>query len=211
MKKRNKIAVMAGIVIIAISIGISSQQNSKADIQTKNTIIDYGNEAWNNQVTKILPKQNQIGKQWIPLWSDSSKEFIQGEDPVTNTRTIAKNEITSTSYSYKNPDIGVIQVLVWNGEWVSEWDHNLAVDAVLQQVDAQIEKKIENPRLSKNCTMGYYDLYGEKENSNKFDLLFSECSKNNFRIRVNLAEGEFSDDGIESVISFSNQVIEQIR
>ena len=199
------------MIIFALSIGISSQQNSNADIQIENVSADYNSKEWNNQVTKILPKQDQIGDKWIPLWSDSSQEFKQGEKPITNTKTIAKNEITSTSYSYKNPDVGVIQVLVWNGEWVSEWDHKRAVDTVLEQVDAQIEKTVENSKLSADCTMGYYDLYGEKENSNKFDLLFSECSKDNYRIRVNLVEGEFSEDGIEAIILFSNKAIEQIK
>ena len=206
----NKKIVIAGIIIVAISFFISSIQNSESDVVVEKIMVDFDSSEWNNEVTKILPKQSQAGKEWMPLWSDGSNMFVQGEMPITNTKKIGNSEITSTSYNYQNHEIGTIQIFVWKGEWVSEWDHENAVNTVLQQVDGVVEKMLKPDNLSAFCTMGYYDLYG-KEDSKKNDLLFSECSKDNYRIRINLSEGKYSEKSIESVIMFSNQVVEQIK
>ena len=206
----NKKIVVIGIIIVVVSFFISAIQNSESDSVVKKTKVDFDSLEWNNEVTKLLPKQSQIGKEWTPLWSDGSNMFVQGEMPITNTKKIGNNDITSTSYNYQNQEIGTIQIFIWKGEWVSEWDHENAVDTVLQQVDGAVEKMLKPENLSTFCTMGYYDLYG-KEDSKKNDLLFSECSKDNYRIRVNLSEGKYSEKSIESVIMFSNQVVEQIK
>ena len=57
--------------------------------------------------------------------------------------------------------------------------------------------------------MGYYDMYGEQSN-NKFDLLFTECAKDTYRIRINLSEGKYSEESVKSMTEF-NQVIEKIK
>lgn len=205
----NKKVIILGVSIVAVSFFISSQQNTEDNFISEKNIVDFSSQEWNNSVTKILPRQSQIGDEWIPLWSDSSKTFKQGEDPITTIKEIGKNEIVSTSYNYQNSQIGIIQILVWKGEVVSEWDHENAVDMVLQQVDGIVEKILNPSNLSEFCTMGYYNMYGEE--NDKFDLLFTECAKDSYRIRINLAEGKYSDESIKSMTMFSNQVIEKIK
>jgi len=206
----NKKIIIVGIIIVAVSFFISSIQNSESDIVIEKTKVDFDSPEWNNEVTKILPKQSQIGEEWTPLWSDGSNMFVQGEMPITNIKKIEKSEITSTSYNYQNQEIGTIQVLVWRGEWVSEWNHENAVNTVLEQVDGVVEKMIKPSKLSTFCTMGYYDLNG-KEGDKKFDLLFAECSKDGYRIRINLVDGKYNEESTEAMIMFSNKVVEQIR
>lgn len=205
----NKKIIIVGIAIIVISLIISLQQNIELKIPVQKKNVNFSSEEWNNHVTKILPRQGQIRDGWIPLWSDSSKEYKQGENPITATKTITKNEITSTSYNYQNPEIGIIQVLVWNGELFSEWDHRYAVENVLNQVNGDIEKTIDSSKLSRFCTVGYYELY--QNNKSNIDLLFSECAKDNYRIRINLSEGEFNEDALDAMVLFSNLVIDQIK
>lgn len=205
----NKKALIIGGIISASLLIIISQQNDQIKTPIQKNNVDFNSIKWNNHITKILPKQEQIGNEWIPLWSDSSKEYKRGETPITTTKMIGNNEITSTSYNYQNSEIGTIQILVWHGELFAEWDHKYAVENIFNQVNGNVEEIIDNPNLSKNCTVGYYELYKTSESSN--DLLFSECAKDNYRIRINLVEGEYSKKTIETVIFFSNLIMEQIR
>ncbi|HET9010135.1 MAG TPA: hypothetical protein VFN17_08460 [Nitrosarchaeum sp.] len=205
----NRKALIIGVMIIVSSLIIISQQNDQIETPIQKNNVDFNSIEWNNYVTKILPKQDQIGEEWTPLWSDSSQEYKQGESPITTTKMIGNNEITSTSYNYQKSEIGTIQILVWHGELFVEWDHKYAVENILNQVNGNVEEIIDNSNLSKNCTIGYYELYKTSESSN--DLLFSECAKDGYRIRINLTEGEYSEKTIETMIFFSNLVIEQIR
>ena len=143
------------------------------------------------------------------MWSDSTEKFIQAESPIIVRKTIAGNEILSTSYSYSHKDHGTYQILIWKGELVSDWNPKEAIENIFSQTDAKIEKILDNANLDTNCLVAYYDYYGnEKEIKN--DLLFSECAKNDFRIRVNLVEGEYNQESLDNVVFFSNLIVGKI-
>ena len=63
--------------------------------------------------------------------------------------------------------------------------------------------------MNSNCVVGYYDYYGE-DNEIKNDLLFSECAKEDYRIRINLVEGEYNQKSIDNMVFFSNLVLGKI-
>ncbi len=63
--------------------------------------------------------------------------------------------------------------------------------------------------LIPNCVVGYYDIYGD-EKEIKNELLFSECAKNDYRVRVNLVEGEYNQESIEKIVSLSNLAVGKI-
>ncbi len=91
-------------------------------------------------------------------------------------KTVAGNEILSTSYNYQFMEQGKYQILVWKGELVSEWNPEEAVESIFVQTDAKIEKDMKGLDLIPNCVAEYYDYYGN-ENEMKNELLFSECAK----------------------------------
>jgi len=63
--------------------------------------------------------------------------------------------------------------------------------------------------LIPNCVVGYYDIYGD-EKEIKNELLFSECAKKDYRIRVNLVEGEYNQDAINKLVFLSNLAVGKI-
>jgi len=83
------------------------------------------------------------------------------------------------------------------------------VENIFLQTDAKTEKILEGLDLIPNCIVAYYDYYG-KNNEIKNDLLFSECAKNDFRIRVNLVEGEYNQESINTVVFLSNMAVGKI-
>ena len=101
------------------------------------------------------------------------------------------------------------QILIWKGALVSNWIPKEAIENIFLQTDAKTEKIIEGLDLIPNCMVGYYDYYGD-ENEIKNDLLFSECAKEDFRIRVNLIEGEYNQESVEKMVFLSNMVVGKI-
>ncbi|QLH02722.1 hypothetical protein C5F47_03705 [Nitrosopumilus cobalaminigenes] len=196
------INLIIGAAIISGAVVISDQQaDSENKIQVYKEKI-YDSE-WNEEITKILPRGGELGKDWNLLWSDSSKEFIKGENPVIIKKTVAGNEILSTSYTYSYKNNETYQIFIWKGELVSNWISKDAVNNIFLQIDAKTEKIIDGLDLIPNCVVGYYDYYGE-ENEIENDLLFSECAKKDVRIRVNLIEGHYSQESIEKIVFLSN-------
>jgi len=51
----------------------------------------FENIKWNNEVTRILPRGEELEEKWTFFWSDSTKEFVHGESPITIRKTIAGN------------------------------------------------------------------------------------------------------------------------
>ena len=164
---------------------------------------------WNNDVAKILPNARELGVEWALMWSDGAKEFVKGETPIIIRKTIDGNEILSTSYIYSHTEYGTYQILIWKGELLSNWVPREAVENIFSQTDAKIEKTIEGLDLIQYCVVAYYDYYGD-EMEIKNDLLFSECAKKDYRIRVNLVEGEFNQKSIDALVLLSNYAVGKI-
>jgi len=169
----------------------------------------FNDVEWNTEVTKILPREGELGNEWMYLWSESSEKFVAGELPIMIKKTIRGNEILSTSYSYSHEKYGTYQVLIWKGELVSDWNPKESIENIFSQTDAKTEKVLEGLDLIPNCVVAYYDYYGD-EKEVKNDLLFSECAKKDFRIRINLVEGEYTKESIEELVFLSNLVIGKI-
>ncbi len=207
----SKIIITA--IIIAVSIVSISSLFSLQEIESVNKFQIYEerleNIDWNNDATKILPKAGELGDGWKLLWSDGTKEFVETSNPVIFRKTIAGNEILSTSYNYAHTEYGTYQILIWKGELLSNWVPREAVENIFSQTDAVIEKTIEGLDLIQYCVVAYYDYYGD-EMEIKNDLLFSECAKNDYRIRVNLVEGEFNQKSIDALVFLSNYVVGKI-
>ena len=205
--------IIAISIIIATIIVFSSAVYTQQEVESQNKFKVYkekfDNVEWNNEVTKILPTENNLNKDWTLLWSDASEEFIQGQSPIMIKKTIAGNEILSTSYNYEHAKHGKYQILVWKGELVSDWDPNEAIETIFLQTDAKIEEKLDGLDLIPNCSVAYYDYYGE-ESEIKHDLLFSECAKQDYRIRVNLVEGKYNEQSINNVVLLSNLAVGRI-
>jgi len=202
------ISIVISLIIISGITMYSYQQSELGnDFQIhKEKIKDT---EWNEEITLILPREEDLGEDWILMWSDSTEDFIQGENPIIFKKIITDNEILSTSYNYSYKDNETYLILVWKGELVSEWIPKDAVENIFLQTDAKIEKILNKSNLVPNCTIAYYDYYGE-ENEIKNDLLFSECAKKDFRIRINLVEGEYNKENIEKMIVLSNLIINKI-
>jgi len=205
--------IIGGVVVIAVIIVSSSIVFSQQKVESENNfqayIVRFDDFEWNNEVTRILPREGDLGREWTLMWSDATEEFAQTEYPIIVRKTIAGNEILLTSYSYVHEVYGTYQILIWKGELVSNWNPNEAVENIFLQTDANIEKILDDFSLNSNCVAAYYDYYGD-EMEIKNDLLFSECAKNDFRIRVNLVEGEYSQDAINKLIFFSNLTVGKI-
>jgi len=201
------ISIIIGVLIVSGAIVFSYQQvESENDFKVYKERI-YDSE-WNGEITKILPREKELGKEWDLLWSDSSKEFVQGENPIIIKKTVAGNEILSTSYTYAHNENETYLILIWKGELVSNWIPKEAIENIFLQIDAKTERTITGLDLIPNCIVGYYDYYEEEEIKN--DLLFSECAKNDYRIRVNLIEGEYNQESIEKIVFLSNLVTGKI-
>jgi len=202
------LSLFIATIIVLGSIVFSQQQiesQNKFQVKTEkfNTI------EWNNEATRILPKQGELGSKWVLLWSDGTEKFLQSESPIIVKKTIAGNEIISTSYTYSHENYGMYQILIWKGELISEWNPKNTVENILLQIDAKTEKILDGLDLIPNCIVAYYDYYGE-DNEIKNDLLFSECAKEDFRIRVNLIEGEYNQKSIDTIVFLSNNVVGKI-
>ena len=205
--------ILGGVIVIAVIIVSSSILFSQQKVESENKFQVYTEKfddfEWNNEVTRILPREGELGGEWTLMWSDATEEFVQTQSPIIIRKTIAGNEILSTSYSYSHKVHGTYQILIWKGELVSNWNPKEAVENIFLQTDAKIEKILDDVNLNSNCVAAYYDFYGD-EFEIKNDLLFSECAKNDFRIRVNLIEGEYNQDAINKLIFFTNLTIEKI-
>jgi hypothetical protein len=200
-------------IIIAVSIVSISSLFSLQEIESVNKFQIYEERVksidWNNDATKILPNAGELGDGWKLLWSDGTKEFVEASNPVIFRKTIAGNEILSTSYNYAHTEYGTYQIQIWKGELLSNWVPREAVENIFSQTDAKIEKTIEGLDLIQYCVVAYYDYYGD-EMGIKNDLLFSECAKNDYRIRVNLVEGEFNQKSIDALVLLSNYAVGKI-
>jgi len=201
-------SIVIAFVVILGSVIFSEQENESV----KNYRVQeekINNIEWNNEITRILPKITDLDEKWILMWSDSSEEFIHGEPPVMIKKTVAGNEVLSTSYMYSYKNNETYQILIWKGKLVSNWIPKEVVENIFLQTDAKTEKIITGLNLIPKCVVAYYDYYGE-ENKMKNDLLFSECAKDDFRIRINLVEGEYNQESIEKVVFLSNLVTGKI-
>ena len=201
-------SIVIAIIIILGAFGISYEKfQSENKFQVH--IEKIYDSKWNEETTKILPRQEDLGKDWVMLWSDGSEKKVKGENPVIIKKTIVGNEVESTSYTYSYMNNETYQILIWKGELVSNWIPKEAVEKIFLQTDAKTEKIIEGLDLIHYCVVAYYDYYGD-ENKIVNDLLFSECAKNDYRIRVNLIEGEYNQESIEKIVFLSNLVTGKI-
>ena len=202
------ISIIISLIIILGSTIFSYQQSElENDFQIYNEKV-YDTE-WDEEITRILPRGEELGKEWSLLWSDSTEQFTIGENPIIYKKTITDTEIFSTSYNYSFKDSETYQILIWKGELVSNWIPKEAVENIFLQIDAKTEKTLNGLDLIPLCTIAYYDYYGE-DNEIKNDLLFSECAKNDFRIRINLTEGEYNQEKVERMVFLSNLIIGKI-
>ena len=121
-----------------------------------------------------------------------------------------KTKLTRNSWFLSRTWDESYQILIWKGEMVSNWIPKEAIETIFHQTDAKTEKIFDGLDLIPNCLVAYYDYYGE-EKEFKNNLLFSECAKEDFRVRVNLVEGEFNENAIEKIVFLSNSVISKIK
>ncbi len=199
-------SIVVALIVISVSIVFSQQQ-----FESENKFQVYKEEfkdvEWNNKITKILPRE-ELEIEWTLLWSDGAEEFVQGQYPIMIRKTIAGNEILLTSYNYAHIE-HTYQILIWKGELVSDWIPKEAIENIFSQTNAKIKQKIEGLDLIPNCVVAYYDVYGD-EKEIKNELLFSECAKKDYRIRVNLVEGEYNQEAINELVFLSNLVVGKI-
>ena len=201
------IYIMMAVITFSASVVFFQQQNESENKFKVNKEI-FKNVEWNNEVTRILPRGEELEEKWTFFWSDSTKEFVHGESPIMIRKTIAGNEILSTSYNYAHTDHGKYQILIWKGELVSDWNPKETIERIFFQTDAKIEQFVDDENLDSNCVIGYYDFYGD-EMEIKNDLLFSECAKNDYRIRIN-SLGKYNQETIDTLIFLSNSAIGKI-
>lgn len=199
--------IMIAVIAFSVSVVYFQQQNQiKNDSQMAE--VDFDSIEWNNEVTRILPRGVELEKKWVLFWSESSEEFVQGEPPTITRKIIEGNETLTTSYNYAHTDHGKYQILIWKSELVSNWIPKDAVENIFSQTDAKIEKIIDGKNLNLDCVIGYYDYYGE-EMQVKNDLLFSECGKEDYRIRINFL-GKYDQGAIDTLIFLSNSAVGKI-
>ena len=201
-------SIIVAMIIVSVSLSFTLQE-----IESANKFQIYVERLdkidWDNDATKILPNAGELGAEWTLMWSDGAKESVKGDAPIIFRKTIDGNEILSTSYIYTHTEYGTYQILIWKGELLSNWVPREAVENIFAQTDAVIEKTIEGLDLVQYCVVAYYDYYGD-EMKIKNDLLFSECAKNDYRIRVNLVEGEFNQKSINALVLLSNYAVGKI-
>jgi len=202
------ISIVITVIVISGSIMFSQQgieSQNKLQVKTEK----FESIEWNNEATRILPRQGELGTEWVLLWSDGTKKYQESESPIIVRKTIAGNEIISTSYSYAHKDFGTYQILIWKGGLISEWNPKDAVENIFLQTNAKTEKILQGLDLIPNCVVAYYDYY-EESSEIKNDLLFSECAKKDFRIRINLVDGEYNQESINMIVFLSNNIIGKI-
>jgi hypothetical protein len=199
--------IMIAIIGFSGSVLYFQQNDSGIDFQTSN--VNFDDAEWNTPVTYILPKEEIVENGWTFLWSDSSQKFVAGEFPITNKRIIEDDEMLSTSYSYSHKSFGTYQVLIWKGQVVSDWNPQEAVEKVIMQTNAETKKIIDSSEIYSNCAIGYYDVYGD-QNVRKNDLMFAECSKEDYRVRINHMHGEHNQEAIDMLVYLSNTMMGKI-
>ena len=201
-------SILIAMIIVSVSLTFTLQK-----VESSNEFLIYVERLdkidWNDDAAKILPNDGDLGAEWTLMWSDGAKEVVRGEAPIIIKKTIAGNEILSTSYTYAHIEYGTYQILIWKSDLLSDWDPKEAVENLFSQTDAKIEMTIEGFDLIQYCVVAYYDYYGD-ELKTKNDLLFSECAKNDYRIRVNLIEGEFNQKSIDALVLLSNYAVGKI-
>ena len=206
----SKIVIMY-ILVAVISFSTSVlyfQQEKESGYRFQIQKQTFDEIEWNNEVTRILPRGEDLGNEWYMLWSDASEEFIQGESPIVIKKIVEGEEILSTSYTYANKNNGKYQILIWKGSAMSDWVPKDAVENTFIQTDAKIERILDEENLNQNCVIGYYDYYGD-EVKIKNDSLFAECAKNDFRVKVN-AITRYNQEAIDNLVLVSNSVIDKI-
>ena len=206
----SKIIIMY-ILVAAISFSASviyfqQEKESGNGFQIHKQTFDESE--WNNEVTRILPRSDDLGNEWYLLWSDASEEFNEGEPPIVIKKTIEGEEILSTSYTYANKNNGKYQILIWKGVIMPDRTPKEAVENIFTQTDAKTEKILDEENLNQNCVIGYYDYYGD-EVKIKNDLLFAECVKNDYRVKVNVI-ARYNQEAINNLVLISNSVIDKI-
>ena len=202
-------SLIAATIIVTFAIGFT-QQETKAENEFNVYQEKFNDKDWNNDITKLLPREGDLGREWKLLWSDGSEKFSEGESPIIIKKTISDNEILSTSYNYMHIKDGTFQILIWKGGLLEDWSPHNTVQSIFAQTDAKIEKILTSPNSNTNCINAYYDYYGNDEEI-KMDLLFSECAKEDYRIRVNLIDGEYNKNSFEKIILLTNLTLEKIQ
>ncbi len=201
-------SIIVAMIIVSVSLTFTLQK-----VESSNKFLIYEERLdkidWNDDAAKILPNDGDLGAEWTLLWSDGAKEVVRGEAPIIIRKTIAGNEILSTSYNYVHTEYGTYQIQIWKSDLLSDWNPREAVENIFSQTDAKIEMTIEGFDLIQYCVVAYYDYYGD-ELKTKNDLLFSECAKKDYRIRVNLVEGEFNQESTDALVFLSNYVVGKI-
>lgn len=208
--------MVSKILVMYIMVAVISFSGSvlyfQQQIESENNFqVNEGNfdsMEWNNEVTRILPRGEELEGKWTLFWSDSTEEFVHGESPIMIKKVIGENEILSTSYNYAHTDYGKYQILIWKSDLMSDWVPKEAVENVFSQTDAKIEKIIDDEKLNTNCVVGYYDYYGD-EMETKNDLLFSECANKDYRVRINFL-GKYNQEAIDTLIFLSNSAVGKI-
>lgn len=196
--------IIVAVIAFSASVVFFQQQETENKIQVQKE--KFNEIDWSNEATRVLPREGELGKEWTLRWSDSTQEFSQAESPIIIRKTIAGNEIVSTSYSYSHNEHGTYLILISKGELISNWSPREAVESIFLQTDAKIEKIVDT---IPNCVIAYYDYYGD-EKETKNDLLLSECAKEDFRVRINLIEGEYKQESIETIVFLSNLIMNKI-
>ena len=134
------IYIMIAVISFSVSV-VSHQQQNELEKKILVSEESFDNIEWNNEVTRILPRGEDLEGEWALFWSDATKEFVHGDPPIVNRKTIMENEILSTSYSYAHIDHGKYQILIWRSDLVSNWIPKDVVENILSQTDAKREKR----------------------------------------------------------------------
>jgi len=198
--------IIIAIITFSVSVLYFQQQESETKIELYKE--KFGDIEWNNEVTKILPREGKLEEGWTFLWSDGAEEYIEGQTPITITRTIQGSEISSTSYSYSKKSLGTYQILIWKGDLVADWNPKESIENIFLHTDAKIEQ-ILDVDVNENCVVAYYDFYGDEQEI-KNDSLFAECAKKDYKIRINFGRGNYNQESIDMLVYLSNQTVGKI-
>ena len=101
-------------IVIAIIIIVSSTIFSFQQIESSNEYRiseeRFSNTEWNNELTRNLPTDYDLGADWELLWSDGSEDFIHGENPnefvEKNSTSLwgKKDSNMHINYAYQKPE-----------------------------------------------------------------------------------------------------------
>ncbi len=72
-------SIVAATIIVTGSIFMSQQMEADNDFQILKE--EFTGMDWNNEITRILPTDNDLEKDWTLLWSDGTKEYVEGQTP----------------------------------------------------------------------------------------------------------------------------------